>query len=1691
MKTDTDWKKGICIHQIVERQAASTPEATALCCGDARLTYRELNERANQLAHHLRKLGIGPETPVALCLERSIEMVVSILAVLKAGGAYVPVDLAYPKERLAFMLEDTKAPVLVTQQKLLSSIPSHNGKVICVDSDEAIRQEPTTNPECLSTPENAAYIIFTSGSTGKPKGCLVTHQNVVRLFTQTEHWYGFNSTDVWTLFHSYAFDFSVWEIWGALFYGGRLVVVPYVVSRSPAAFYELLGKEQVTVLNQTPSAFRQLIWAETNAATKQDLSLRYVVFGGEALELQSLKPWFDRHGDEKPLLVNMYGITETTVHVTYRPIRRKDLTEGLGSVIGVPIPDLQLHILDENLNPVPPCTPGEIFVGGDGVARGYLNRPELTATRFIKDPFSTTPGARLYRSGDLARFLANGELEYLGRIDHQVKIRGFRIELGEIEAALNQHPTIRESVVVPHEANGGEKRLVAYIVAKNDAPSISELRDYLSKKVPEYMVPAIFMSLDSLPLTENGKVDRRALPSPEDRARPNIKTEYVAPRSATEKKLVEIWSSVLEVQNVGIRDNFFDLGGDSISSIASLSRAHQCGLHFSVKELFDNPTIESLAAVIDSAGKKTQQSATAPFSLISSEDRAKLPDDVEDAYPMIQLQTGMFYYNELNPLSAVYHDVFSFHINSRFDGEKLERAVNQLVARHPVLRTSFHIAGYSEPMQLVHRQVKVPFSVEDRRGLSSAEQQKRLVDWIETEKRNPFDRTTAPLIRFHTQWQSDNSFQFICSFHHVYLDGWSLAALMTEIFQDYAALMDQTGKTIAAPQITYRDFVALERQASTSSECRRFWTEKFGDAPVHMLPRLPKSMCEGGHEQRRGPELMFGPEVLEGLKRLAQTAGVPLKTVLVAAHQRVMSMLYGANDVTSGLVCNGRPEEIDGEKLIGLFLNTLPIRTKLNGGTWIDLVKQTFAEEQQIIPNRRFPLAEIQKLNGGQPLFEAAFDFVHFHVYKNLQGYKDMGFMEGHYFEANNLTTLTTFMLDVTSTQLQMHLDYDPNVLPLKQVELISQYYVNTVTAMAANPEARYEQYSPLTSEELKQLISWNATDHKYSQLCVHQLFEAQVLQTPDAVALIFEKQKLTYRELNWQANRIADELLRSGVREEAMVGVFVERSPDMIAALLGVMKTGAAYVPLDPAFPKERLAQMLSDGKLPIIVTQQKLRGFLPENSAKIIEIDGTISTSASTENPRLELSNRNLAYVIYTSGSTGKPKAVQIEHRSVVNLLTSIANTVKITGADTLLAVTTFSFDIAALEMFLPLIVGGTVTIASRSVTADGNRLIELLNDSRPTVMQATPATWRLLIEAGWKGNKAMKVLCGGEALPRKLADELLQRSDEVWNVYGPTETTIWSTIWKVAPNEPVSIGKPVANTQLYILDQQLQPLPVGVVGELHIGGHGVARGYLHRPELTQEKFVADPFDRTARIYKTGDLARRLPNGDIECLGRIDHQVKIRGYRIELGDVEAAVRQKSGVHEAVVMAREDMAGDKRLVAYIVPATEGTVAVAEVREFLKTKLPEYMVPTAFVVLEKFPLTPNGKIDRKALPAPEQITTDQQKTLTAPRSPLEADLCAIWKDVFKRPEIGIDQNFFELGGHSLTAIQVIVRIREQLGVELPLSVLFEAGTIERLAENILQLMLNSMGDNIDTALNELNEMSDTEARKSLERLKVA
>jgi amino acid adenylation domain-containing protein len=1537
-----------CLHQLFEAQVERTPDAIAVVFNDQHLSYAALNQKANQLAHYLQTLNVKPEALVGLCLARSLEMIVGLLGILKAGGAYVPLDPNYPKERLSFLLEDAQVLVLLTLQQITLELPSHHTQVVYLDSNwDSISQQPDNNPISGVTPTNLAYVIYTSGSTGKPKGVLVTHYNVTRLFAATYSWFQFNEQEVWTLFHSYAFDFSVWELWGALLYGGRLVVVPYWISRSPEAFYELLGTQQITVLNQTPSAFRQLIQAEDRLGRNEDLKLRRVIFGGEALEFQSLKPWFERHGDNQPQLVNMYGITETTVHVTYRLLTQADLNSP-GSMIGLPIPDLQVYILDPHLQPTAIGVSGELHIGGAGLARGYLNRPELTVEKFIPNPFVNlgwdNPNSelqilnsnRLYKTGDLARYLPDGNIEYLGRVDNQVKIRGFRIELGEIEVVLMQHEAVQETVVTLQEDSHNHQYMVAYVVPNPTSVfTATDLRQFLKNQLPDYMVPATFMSLESLPLTSHGKVDYRALPAAE-KGRQASAAVFAVPRTVEEELLANIWSEMLEIEQVGIYDNFFELGGDSILSIKVLAKAKEAGLAFSLQQLFQAQTLQELAQFIRQTEKDSviAPPKTQAFSLISEEERQKLPEAVEDAYPLCALQAGLLFHSEHSPETAIYHDVFSYHLKAPIDYEVLQQTIQQLVNRHPMLRTGFAVTGFTELLQLVYQTVDIPLSIEDLRPLSNTEQALALTAFLEAEKQRPFDWKKPPLLRFHLHLRTADTFNLTLSFHHAIFDGWSVASLMTELFQHYLSRLDREIALQPAPTLTFRDFVALERLTVESEECRHYWLETLNDFTALKLPRWPVSYWTVQPGRTGTLEVPISASVSEGLKQLARSASVPIKSVLLAAHLKVLSVLANQTDVLTGASSNGRFEETDGERVLGLFASALPFRLNLRGGSWIELVQQTFNAERSALPYRRFPLAEIQRMLGGQALFETAFNFVHFHVYQTLLGLSEVDSLGGLVFERTNFTLLTTFELDLLTQQVNLTLNYDAGKLGEEQLKAISGYYTEALKAMANNPSARYEHHSLLSdSEQQKLLIDWNNTGADYPQnQCIHHLFEAQVENTPDAIAVVFEEQQLTYRELNTKANQLAHYLQTLGIKPEMLVGIYIERSFEMVIGLLGILKAGGAYLPLDFSYPPERISFMLEDARVPVLLTVQKLVNKMVGHQVQkvvCLDSDWKMVSRFSEENMVACVQSANLAYVIYTSGSTGQPKGVLISHQGLMNLVDWHISTFDITSKDKATHLASFAFDASVWELWPYLAASASIYLIRPETLSSPLLLQECLVTTGITItFLPTPLAEELLC-LQWPFHLALRImLTGGDKLHKYPSSTI---PFQVVNNYGPTENTVVTTSGIVSHGDsPPHIGCPIANTKIYILNHHHIPVPIGVPGELHISGVGIARSYLNSPELTLEKFIPNQFshEQGSRLYKTGDLARYLPDGNIEHLGRIDKQIKLRGFRIELGEIEATLAQHPLVRKTLITCSNVQSNDKRLIAYIVPNQNAEVEI-------------------------------------------------------------------------------------------------------------------------------------------------------------------
>ena len=1665
------------LHGWFTLQARRNPESIALSAEKSSLTYYELETKANRLANYLTRKGVGPETLIGLYLETSPEMIIAILAILKAGGAYVPLDPEYPSDRPLYMIADSQTRILISTEDIVSrlNIKGSEIAVILLDKEvEAIQSEEETPPQTIVKGENAAYVIYTSGSTGEPKGVIVTHKNVTRLMGVTEALYQFNERDVWTLFHSVSFDFSVWEMWGALLYGGRLVIVPPHTRRSPEDFYRLLINEKVTVLNQTPSAFTQLMIADENLNEKTSLTsmnLRYVIFGGEALNIAGLKPWFNRHGDTRPQLVNMFGITETTVHVTYRPLTREDAEDGSGSLIGNRLSDLTLYILDQSLRPVPVGVIGELYVGGAGLARGYLGRAALTNERFIANPFGSE---RLYRTGDIARWTRRGDIEYCGRNDHQVKMRGFRIELGEIESVLMKHDLVQDAIVLMREDKPGEKKLTAYLVPSSENEiDPSSIRNHCQRKLPEYMIPVAFVPMNEWPLTDNKKLDRAALPAP-DQNTSLAKTTYSAPRNEKERILAEVWSQVMEIKEIGIDDNFFDLGGDSILSLRLIANIRKKGLACSLKQLYKYQNIRQIANALDfSEGEEIVEFGLMPFALIGEEDRNKMPSDAEDAFPLSQLQAGMLYHREVNPDTAIYIDIFSFHMCLPWSETAWPKAFQKLIDSHSMLRASFHFAEFSEPLQIIHNKVTAQYTVEDGRTFSTAEQEDVITRKIENLKTKHFSIKNPPLLYFHLLRRSEDHIQITFSFHHAILDGWSVATMITQMMQDY---FRELGRSIPyrekSQEMGFSDFVYLERRESASKAHRVFWEENLNKLNYTSLPRWPHPVQTGRDIKQLKISLSAG--LSSGISSLAKYASTPVKTVCLAAHLRALALWYNRHDVVTGLVSNGRPEMDGAETVLGLFLNTVPFQMELKDGSFKDLLKQTFRTEQEYIPNRRFPTALLKQMNNGKPLYDAGFNFIHFHVYGDVVGMDDFHVIDYRVFEETEFSFVAIFSIDPQTGFMGIEFMYDGAQFPEEQIHEVSSYYLRILEAMVHDPEQDHQRCLIIASAERNRLLQEIETIDYKKAVGIHEWFYVQAMQTPDRIALVCDGSVITYQELDIRSNRLAHYLIRLGVGPEVLVGICMERSPDIIIAVLGILKAGGGYVPIEPANPEERVAFILEDGGIKVLITSQPILSQFNnatthlENTVLLDKIECDLQNENS-EPPAIKIEPENVAYVIYTSGSTGMPKGVVITHNNVTRLMAATEEWYNFSETDIWTYFHSTAFDFSVWEMWGALLYGGKLVIVSYTVSRSPRDFYRLLIDEQVTVLNQTPSAFGQLlpIDSELRGKLNLRyVIFGGEALELSmLKDWFEDHGDEqprLINMYGITETTVHVTYRPLKKEDSINksgsiIGKPIRDLSLYLLDEQMEPVPTGVSGELYVGGAGLARCYLNRDELTKERFISNPFG-SGRLYKTGDLARRLPDSDLEFIGRVDRQEKIRGFRIELGEIESVLLKSPGVQSAAVIVREDKPGDKRLTAYIVRKENNETATVEsLHTSCQDRLPDYMVPGSLIFLPSLPLTSNGKLDYKALPEPNALAlADANDDCILPSTDLEKTLCSMWSEVLDVDTIGINQNFFELGGHSLVATQLISRIRVKFSIELSITSLFDEPTVEGLAKIITE-----------------------------------
>ncbi|RSM46670.1 non-ribosomal peptide synthetase [Amycolatopsis balhimycina DSM 5908] len=1586
------------ITELFAAQVTAHPDAVALTADGTSLTYAELNARANRLAHRLIALGAGPERFVALRLPRSPEQVVAILAVLKAGAAYLPIDPATPAERVDRMFADTDPVAVLTPE------------------DVAGESGPETDPPPRCTPDHPAYVIYTSGSTGLPKGVVIPHRNVTRLFAATAR-FGFGRDDVWTLFHSYAFDFSVWEIWGPLLHGGRLVVVPHAVSRSPREFLRLLAGEGVTVLNQTPSAFYQLVRAdEDNPGTR--LALRYVVFGGEALDTRRLAGWFRRRGDQAPRLVNMYGITETTVHVTHHDLVSDRDTVDTPGLVGTVLPDLRGHVLDADLNPVPPGVPGELYVAGDGLARGYLGRPGLTAARFVADPFGT-PGSRMYRSGDRVSRTRDGALRYHGRADHQVKIRGFRIEPGEIEATLLALPEVRSAAVLAREDEPGRKRLVAYVVAATpDAPpSAARLREHLGRSLPDYMVPSAFVTLDELPLTRNGKLDQRALPAP-DAAAP-ADTAFVEPRTETERTVAAVLATTLGLERVGAEGHFFELGGDSILSIRFTSALREAfGVEVSPRTVFDHPTVAGLAAALPTA------SATPLTAAIT-------PVDRDGELPLSFAQQRLWFLDEFAPGSTDHVTVFGVRLRGDLRLDALSRALTTLIARHESLRTTFPSVD-GRPRQVVGEPWQLALPVTEATDL-----QRLLAEDLA----RPFDLARGPLLRARLVRLAADDHALVLSLHHIITDGWSMGVLAGELATLYG---DERAELPALP-IQYVDFAAWQRTRLTGdflAEQLGFWRQELAGLRPLDLPTdrpRPATRTSNGAEH----EFALGADALAGLRRLSRDRDTTLFTALVAACQLVLRRWAGQDDVAVGTITSGR-DHAGVQDLVGLFVNTVVLRSPVDGrqgfGELLGAVRRTVLDAfaHQEVPFERI----VDELSPDRdpsrtPLFE---------VLVTLQN-------AGNRLPALAGLTASELALPMTTAGFDLSvefeerpdglrglLNYDTDLFDAATMRRFAEHLTVLLTAVVAEPDRPVDALPLLPATEHDLVVeTWNATDRPVPDTTVVELFEAQAARTPHATALVCGATTVTFAELNTRANRIARVLVAGGAGPERLVAVALPRSAELVVTILAVLKAGAVHLPLDPELPARRREALLADAR-PVLVLTEPVAA----------EETDTNLTDADRLAP---LTPDHAAYAIYTSGSTGTPKGVLVGHRALANFAVDHAGQfTAAAGKDRLRVALTaaFSFDASWEAVLLMLTAGHELHMIDGDTRLDPALLAGYVAEHRIDLVNSTPSFVRHLLDAGFGEHRPSVLLVGGEAVGEALWRDLSDVDGvTAFNLYGPTECTVDATLCRIGETAREVIGRPIGNVRTYVLDDRLRPAPIGVPGELHLAGVQLARGYLNRPGLTADRFRANPFGPPgSRMYATGDRVRWTAEGHLEYLGRVDDQVKIRGFRIEPGEVEAALRALPEVADAVVVARHDD-GHARLVAYVVPVAGSPADAAQLRTALKATLPDHLVPSVFVPLERLPLATSGKVDRRALPAPA-VRPAPAEGRTAPRTDTERLLAEIWAEVLGVPDPGVDDNFFALGGDSILSIQVVSRARRH-GLRLTSRDVFRHQSIAELA----------------------------------------
>ncbi len=1600
-----DYPREQTIVNLFEQQVKKTPYSVALTFQNEELTYKELNERSNQIAHRLRRLNVGREDYVAIVAERSLEMVCAIYGILKAGAAYVPLDSSHPMERIQYMIADCNAKVVLTYKTIVDV----NVEIIDLNSSD-LQKEEKGNLDIMNHSKDVAYCIYTSGTTGHPKGVMVEHSNVVRLFFNENFQYDFDHTDVWMMFHSYCFDFSVWEMYGATLFGGKLIILSKEEAKDSYAVMNIIKKQKVTVLNQVPSAFYNLLEVDDK---ENELSVRYLIFGGEALNPLRLKKWHEWHPKVK--IINMYGITETTVHVTYREIGKEEIKRGI-SDIGRAIPTLSIYVMNGNTL----CgigIPGELCVAGAGVARGYLNRPDLTAEKFVQNKYGD---GRIYRSGDLARWLPDGNLEYLGRMDDQVKIRGFRIELSEIESVLCDEDGIKDARVIVKKDNFGENVLLAYVVSDKKM-ELNNLKNAISTKIPEYMIPSYIMQIEKIPITKNGKLDKRALPEIET----VTLEEEVLPKTEIQVCLFNIFKDILSINKLSIRDNFFDLGGHSLRATRAINKIEEAtGIRLPIKYIFQYPTVESLSKVLD---KNTKEKKA--LGIPKAENK--------EYYNMSSAQRRMYLIWQYDKKTTLYNMSRCYKFHGKIDVERLKRALTQLHKRHEALRTCF-----DETDNILIQRIKseVHINVEVEENLENSEQE--LFDLFV----QPFNLKEAPLFRTKLVNRGNESL-LMFDLHHIIGDGMSIKIIIDDLVNFYE------GNTVEPLNLQYKDYSEWANEKDFTKQ-REYWLQEFCDEiPVLDLPLdYPRQQMQSFIGDK--VSILLDEELKNKIGKLAKRTETTEYMVLLSSVMVLLSKYSRQEDIIIGSPISGRVH-YDTENIVGMFVNTLSLRGRPSGNKtykeFLMEMKETCIKANE---NQEYPFEEfIEHLDivrdvSRNPLFDVMFSLQNNDVTEMILDGKKASYMDDTKVMAKFDLTFNIFE---NVKEYVVELEFCTKLFKRQNITKMLEHYKMLLELFTRDMDRRLDQIELVTAlDKIRIVKEFNTNKNTFPMdRCVLDYFEEQVKSYPDNIAIRSETRKITYAQFSKKVNKIAYALRKMGINPNDFVAILAERNIEVIISIYGILKAGGAYVPIDPQYPIERIKYMISDCKPKIILSSLASKDCKLGTDKSIVYIEDLINEEVDINTIDIINKPDDIAYVIYTSGTTGQAKGTLITHKNILSLVIN-CNYVELSEHTRVLQTGSISFDASTFEIHGPLLHGGELFLTSQEVLTRSHLLKTIIHKYKLNTVFITTVLFNQMIEQDQSTFDELDYLFfGGEQTTEKYVRQIQKRNSikNFCNIYGPTETTTFALYYPINHVlEKTPIGKPITNRGAYILSD-MNLCGIGVPGELCITGDGVSKGYLNKEELTKEKFINNPFGKGI-MYRTGDLARWLDDGNIEYLGRIDEQVKIRGFRIELQEIEGAIRKNKEIKDVTVIAREDKSGDKAIFAYFVANSK--IDIGDLRKTLADELPEYMIPANIIQLDQIPVNRNGKVNKEELPL---LSKQRLREYVMPANEKEEKLCNAFSKILNIEKVGIQDSFLELGGDSIKAIRIVSQMRE-FGYELEFKDIMLKCTPEKIAPTL-------------------------------------